>query len=76
MQRTGAHVPFGEKWTQKTRGNPLLMCTASLLAGLPMSNDSGAPSASLLMILAHVHSRLSVPRTMKANRQPALSWQP
>lgn len=51
-------------------------CPASPSAGLPLPNDSGLPSASLHTISTHVHPGLSVPRSVKADRQPAMPWQP
>lgn len=36
----------------------------------------GAPSVSLLMVSVHIYPKPFVPRSLEADRQPALSWQP
>ena len=68
--------PLERNGPRRLGETPFLTCAASLSTRLPSPNDSEAPSMSLLMILAHIHPRLSVPRSAQAGRQPALSWQP
>lgn len=75
MERS-APIPFGKKQTHETGENLFLTCPASLSARLPVPSDRGVPSASPQMILAHVPLSLSMPRSVKADRQLALPWQP